>query len=298
MTQAGPFQHISAGGMSLLVHGVFVAFLLLGVTWRSQPQLPVHAELWVDLPASPVMPEPLPELPPEPLPVIPPTEPVKPAAAEPEPAKPVLAKPDIALERAEKKQREKEAREREALLLQEAARQAELLRQAEADAAARVEKQEKLAQAEKDRLALLRAEQMRRESERKLLEREAARQAQEELVAEEAELRGAQQRLRDKSSRHARLVNEFQDRIRGKILSHVRLPPTLVGNPEVAFRVRLLPNGEVIDVTPLRGSGQPAYDREMERAILKASPLPLPNEREVAATFREDLILKFRARDD
>lgn len=255
MTQAGPFQHISAGGMSLLVHGVFVAFLLLGVTWRSQPQLPVQAELWVDLPASPVMPEPLPELPPEPLPIIPPTEP------------------------------------------QEAARQAELLRQAEV--AARIEKQEKLAQAEKDRLALLRAEQMRRESERKLLEREAARQAQEELVAEEAELRGAQQRLRDKSSRQARLIGEYQDRIRNKILSYVRAPPpNLSGNPEVVFRVALLPNGEVLRVTLVRGSGLTAYDQDMERAIFKASPLPLPGEREVAAAFREDLILKFRPRDD
>lgn len=278
--------------MSLLVHGAFVAFLLLGVTWRSQPQLPVQAELWVDLPASPVMPEPLPELPPEPLPVMPPTEPVKPAAVEPAPAKPELAKPDIALERAEKKQREKEAREREALLLQEAARQAE--------EAARIEKQEKLALAEKERLAVLRAEQMRRETERKLLEREAARQAQEELAAEEAELRGAQQRLQrqDKSSRQARLIGEYQDRIRVKIGNYVNLPHNLVGNPEVAFRVKLLPNGEVFNVTLLRGSGQPAYDREMERAILKASPLPLPNEREVAAVFREDLILKFRPRDE
>ncbi|MCU0934314.1 MAG: hypothetical protein MUE86_07760 [Thiobacillaceae bacterium] len=32
----------------------------------------------------------------------------------------------------------------------------------------------------------------------------------------------------------------------------------------------------------------------MERAILKASPLPLPPEREAAQVFREGLILKFR----
>lgn len=289
MTRAGPFQHVSAGGMSLLVHGVFVAFLLLGVTWRSQPQLPVEAELWSDLPVTSALPEPLPVPPPEPLPVVPsPPQPVK-----PEPVKPEVVKPDIALERAEKKRLEKAAREQEALQRQEA------------EAAARDEKarlqqveNERLAQLEKERQAQLRREQARREAERKQMEQELARQAQEELAAEEAQLRGAQRQQQDRANRHARLVGEFQDRIRNKILGYVNLPHNLAGNPEVVFRVALFPNGDVRDVTLLRGSGQPAYDREMENAIRKASPLPLPNEREVAAVFREDLILKFRPRDE
>jgi colicin import membrane protein len=44
----------------------------------------------------------------------------------------------------------------------------------------------------------------------------------------------------------------------------------------------------------VKSSGQPAYDSEVERAILKASPLPLPGEKEAAAVFREGLTLKFR----
>lgn len=300
MTRAGPFQHVSAGGMSLLVHGVFVAFLLLGVTWRSQPQLPIEAELWSDLPESTVLPEPLPVSPPEPLPVLPPPqqpvtpEPVKPEPVKPEAAKPEAAKPDIALERAEKKRLEKAAREQEVLQRQEA------------EAAAREEKarlqqveNERLAQLEKERQEQLRREQARRETERKQMEQELARQAQEELVAEEAQLRVAQRQQQEKASRHARLVGEFQDRIRNKILGHVRLlPRNLSGNPQVVFRVALLPNGEVLRVTLVRGSGLTAYDQDMERAIFKASPLPLPNEREVAAAFREDLILKFRPHDE
>lgn len=276
--------------MSLLVHGVFVAFLLLGVTWRSQPQLPVVAELWGDLPESTVLPEPLPAMPPEPLPVLPP--PRQPVTSEP--VKPEVAKPDIALERAEKKRLEKAVREQEALQRQEA------------EAAAREEKtrlqqveNERLAQLEKERQEQLRREQARREMERKQMEQEFARQAQEELAAEEAQLRGAQRQQQERASRHARLVGEFQDRIRNKILGHVRLlPRNLTGNPEVVFRVALLPNGEVLRVTLVRGSGLTAYDQDMERAIFKASPLPLPNEREVAAAFREDLILKFRPRDE
>jgi len=286
MTPAGSFQHLSAGSMSLLVHGLFIAFLLFGVSWRSLPHLPVEAELWGALPEPPA---PLPLLPPEPLPAaIPPPEVAKPEVAKPEPAK-----PDIALERAEKKRREQEAREQEALQRKEAARQAELQRQAEEQA--RIEK-EKAAQAEQ--LRQEQRAQARRETERKLVEQELARQAQEELDAEENQLRGALQKQQARVSRQARLVGEFQDRIRNKILGYVRLPQNLTGNPEVIFNVTLLPNGEVVRVALLRSSGQPAYDYEMERAILKASPLPLPNERDAAAVFRDGLILKFRPREN
>jgi len=257
--------------MSLLVHGMFVAFLLFGVSWRSLPHLPVEAELWSALPEPPAPPpEPLPEPFPSPVP--------------PEIAKPEVAKPDIALERAEKKRREKEARE------QEAREQEALQRQAEEKVRIEKEKAERAAQADK----LKQEQRARRETERKLVEQELARQAQEELDAEENQLRGALQKQQARVSRQARLVGEFQDRIRSKIVGYARLPHNLTGNPEVVFNVALLPNGEVVRVVLLRGSGQPGYDQEMERAILKASPLPLPNERDVAAVFRDGLILKFR----
>jgi colicin import membrane protein len=74
----------------------------------------------------------------------------------------------------------------------------------------------------------------------------------------------------------------------------VRLPQKLVGNPEAVFQVTLLPNGEVLRVTLVKTSGQPVYDAEVERAILKASPLPLPGDKGAAAPFRDGLILKFR----
>ncbi len=288
MTRSGPFQHFSAGGMSLLVHGLFVGFLLLGVSWRSLPHLPVEAELWSALPDPPAML--VTESPPEPLPAPQPPEVPRLEAAKPEVVKTEVAKPDIALERAEKKRREKEARVQEALQRKEATRQAESRRQAEEAARIEAERVERA-----DRLL---RENLRRDQARREMERELARQAQDELLAEEAQLRRTQQQSQARNNRQAHLVSEFQDRIRAKILGYLRLPHNLNGNPEVVFRVTLLPNGEVVRATLARGSGQPAYDMEMERAILKASPLPLPNDRDVAAVFREDLILKFRPRED
>jgi colicin import membrane protein len=286
MIRPAPYQHFSAGGMSLLVHGLFIAFLLFGVSWRSLPQVPVEAELWSSLPeplAPLPLPEPVIEAPPQ-VEMPPPVE--KPVVEKPVVEKPAVEKADIALEQAEKKRQEAES-----LRLKEEAR--------------KLAEQERLAkeagaQAEKLRQEQLRQEQLRRERERerKLMEQELARQAQEELDAEAVQLRGSLRAPPVDSGRQARLVGESQERIRSKILGYLRLPPNLSGNPEVVFKVALLPNGEVVSAQLLRSSGQPAYDREMERAILKASPLPLPGDREAAASFRDGLILKFRPRED
>lgn len=294
MTQAGSFQHVSAGGMSLLVHSLFIGFLLLGVSWRSLPHLPVEAELWSELPDPPatLMSETLPELPPEPLPPLP-----QPEVSKSETPKQEVAKPDIALERAEKKLREKDARELAALQRLEAARQMELQRQTDENMRLEKEKirieKEKTAQMERIRL-----EQSQRELVRREMEQELSRQAREELDAEEAQLRATQLRQQSKDRRQAQLVNEFRGRIQRKIQGYVRDLGIVSGNPEVVFKVTLLPNGEVVRAILERSSGQPAYDQEMERAILKASPLPLPDDRDAARVFRDGLILKFRPHAD
>lgn len=270
--------------MSLLVHGLFLTFILFGISWRNLPQLPVEAELWNALPEPPpVIPLEAPALP-EPV-----ATPVTPKLEAPEPK--IIAKPDIALEKADKKRREQEARMQEALRLQERAEQehrAELQRQAM-----------ETARIEKEKAEQLRLEQLRREQARREMEQELAREARDALDAEETQLRSTiQKQQQARASRHAQLIGEYQDRIRGKIRGYLRLPQTLRGNPEVAFQVTLLPNGEVVRVVLVKGSGQAAYDQEMERAIVKASPLPLPRDRDAAAVFRDGLILKFRPREE
>jgi len=60
MTGNGRFQHLSSGGLSLLVHGLFFAALVWSVSWKNPPALPVQADLWSALPEPPPPP---PELP-------------------------------------------------------------------------------------------------------------------------------------------------------------------------------------------------------------------------------------------
>jgi colicin import membrane protein len=47
------------------------------------------------------------------------------------------------------------------------------------------------------------------------------------------------------------------------------------------IRVKLLPGGDVIDATVVEGSGDAAFDRSAEAAVRRASPLPLPADREL-----------------
>ncbi len=42
------------------------------------------------------------------------------------------------------------------------------------------------------------------------------------------------------------------------------------------MRVNLIPGGDVIDVRIVRSCGDPVFDSSVERAVYRASPLPVP----------------------
>lgn len=269
MITAPSYQHLSSGGLALVVHGLFLLALVVSVSWKNLPHLPVQADLWAALP------EPLP-LQPEPLP-----EPAPPPAQTP--SQPSEA--DIALRKAEQ---EKQRQAEEELRKQQEARKLEARRQAE-------EKSRKERE-EFERAELAEQERVKREFTRMQVEREMALQMQAELEREAAQVKAMQEQAA-RTERRERLIDDFKRRIQSKIQAYVRLPQRLNGNPEAVFQVTLFANGEVRNVTLVKSSGQPAYDVEVERAILKASPLPLPNEKEAAAVFRGGLELKFRPFD-
>lgn len=282
-------QYFLAGAMAMLVHGLFLIGLVFSVSWRSLPELPVYADLWAELP-----PLPEPHAPPPPLPV----EPVAPP--EPLPAPPAVEpKADIELEaRKEEERRRLEAEKREQVrieeqqrLEQEAARQQRERQEAEARRQeAERQRQEEMARRQEE------ARRLAQERARRELDEEMARQLQEDLAGE-ARLLQRWARSQAEAAARLKMIEDYRAHIRNKIHGYLRLPPNLSGNPEVVYQVRLLPDGEVLRLTLVKSSGQPAYDRQVELAILRASPLPLPPDRELARTFREELILKFRPYD-
>jgi colicin import membrane protein len=239
--------------LALGVHLAFFAFLMFAVSWRTEPPQGMVAELWTSLPETPQ------PAPPPPAPEAKP-EPPKPAPppreprAEPRPE----PKPDIALR--EKQEQEKKKRAEEERKKQEAEQR-------------RLE-QQKAAEAER-------------------LRREQAKQ-REELARLAREQEALNQQLQAQAAAgQARLVDDYRGRIVAKIKRFIVMPPDVPGNPEAQFDVVLLPSGEVLSAKLRKSSGHPAYDQAVERAILKAQPLPLPPEPALFANFR-NLELRFR----
>jgi colicin import membrane protein len=125
-------------------------------------------------------------------------------------------------------------------------------------------------------------ERRRAEDERRRVD-EARRKADAERTAREAA-----------ASARNKALGDYVNRIRAKVRQNWILPQDLQGNPECVFDVVQLPTGEVLSVKLSKSSGNPAYDAAVERAILKSSPLPLPEPRSL---FERQLKLTFRPRD-
>jgi colicin import membrane protein len=135
-------------------------------------------------------------------------------------------------------------------------------------------------------------EAKKRDEEAQAQKAQAAQAAEAQRVAnEQAE---AQRRIAEQAANaQAKLIAEYKERIRTRIQKFIQLPPNIQGNPEAEFDVVLLPDGNPLGVKLKRSSGNVAYDNAVERAILKAQPLPLPPDQALFRYFRE-LNLAFR----
>lgn len=88
-------------------------------------------------------------------------------------------------------------------------------------------------------------------------------------------------------------VDRYITMIRNKVYQHVNQQLCGSGNPELEFAMSLAVTGDIVgSPRKLKGSGIAACDESVERAILQAQPLPVPNEPELFARFR-DLKMKF-----
>ena len=294
-----------SGVLSIVVHLAFLGMLLFTVTWQRKLPEPVSVDLWQDLPSTPgpkALPPPKEEVrpppppreevkpPPPPPPKVEP-KPAPPPKPEPKPAEP--PKPDIALkEKLEKEKREKERHEQEKIE-RERREKEKIEKQKRIEELRELEEQKKLEKQQK-------LEQAKRAEEQKKLEKQAKLEEQrkfEEIRARETRELAAAQARREQaaaaSAAQGKSDAEAIARIRSRIRNFIVLPQELHGNPEAEFDVVVLPGGDVLSVKLVKSSGVAAYDSAVERAILKAQPLPVPSEPASFARFR-NLHLKFR----
>ncbi len=106
------------------------------------------------------------------------------------------------------------------------------------------------------------------QEDRSLAERADARRASNQRVAEEASAAAAAE---------AKAVADYKARILEALRQRWSRPPSARNGMSVTLQVNVIPGGEVVG-TPavLKSSGDAAFDRSAQNAVLLASPLPVP----------------------
>lgn len=119
------------------------------------------------------------------------------------------------------------------------------------------------------------------------LRQQQLKEAQEAQRLAENQERLARETQASRFAEQSRLVEEYKRRIQEKIKRLIVKPPKLDGDPTVEFTVVLLPGGDVLSVKLKKSSTLAIWDVAVERAILKAQPLPLPTDPALFKEFRE-----------
>ena len=94
-----------------------------------------------------------------------------------------------------------------------------------------------------------------------------------------------QAQLAEEQAQHA--LSQYIPHIQAKIQRNWLRPPGSSAGLSCLILVKLIPGGEVVDARVMRSSGDPLFDRSVETAVLKASPLPLPQDTALFKHFRE-----------
>lgn len=274
-----------SGLLALMVHIVLLGALLFSFNWKAAHTIVMvsEVELWDALPKSskPVKPKiKIPQKLKAPEPVVKPEE-VKPEEIPPQQTKPEEAKPeiDIALENKKKVEEERkkqaELEKKKQAELKEKKKQAELKeKQKEAD------RQKQLAALQQDMLGDL--------DPKKSIEDAALKKLQSDMLNEN---------VKPSAPVNQGLVDEYIGKITRKIRGNVN-KGFCSGNPQLIFKVNLLPNGEFVSEPRLiKSSGNIACDDAVERAIIASEPFPLPADPDALTKFR-NLNLTFRPNSD
>ena len=134
---------------------------------------------------------------------------------------------------------------------------AEAAKQAKAEAAAQAKAEAAKAKTEADALA----------------KAEAAKQAKAEADAAEA--------TKNKLAAQASESNQAKLAIQKKVEHSWIRPATVNEGLKCTIKVKLMSDGTVISAEVISSSGDEIFDRSAENAVQKASPLPVPNDKEL-----------------
>lgn len=198
---------------------------------------------------------------------------------------------------ARKKQAEEEKKHLKELAaekMREAKRVEELKKQKEELVKQQELETKKLAELSKKK-ALEKASADKLRTEKELAEKEKAEKARVAKAKADLERKlqaeaSAKQEAAANAERQAKIAGEV-DKYKALIVNAIGrnwiLPESADSSLSSQFRIRLAPDGAVLEVALTRSSGDPLLDRSAQTAIYKASPLPVPTDSETFNLFRD-----------
>ncbi|MFW5443430.1 MAG: cell envelope integrity protein TolA [Methylococcaceae bacterium] len=201
------------------------------------------------------------------------------------------------LEKVHKAQALKETQKLDAIK-KEKALEAARLSKIKQQKAAETKRLDDMRKAEKKRLEDLRiAKEKKRESERQAEQKrkaalvakqktEAAQKAaqlKKQAEAKAAQLKAQAAAAKAKKRRDRKATISSTAAIQRKVNQRWIKPLSSGKGLSCTIRVKLLPSGDVMEAAVVRGSGDTIFDRSAENAVRKASPLPVPKDRDLFA---------------
>ena len=186
-------------------------------------------------------------------------------------------------QKAEQEKKRKAEVERKQKAEQDKQRKAEAERKQKAEKdkqrKAEVERKQKAEQEKKRKAEAQRKQKAEQEKQRKAEAAARQREAEQALQAQLAE--------EESLARATSALSEYIPYIQEKVENSWRRPAGSPRGLRCVIRVKLIPGGEVVDAKVVKSSGDALFDRSVESAVLKASPLPLPADPALFKHFRE-----------
>ena len=178
----------------------------------------------------------------------------------------------VALEKKKQQKQEKQRLAEQKKQALEKKRKAEVERVAEEKRKVEVAKKE-AARVEAEKQEKIAAEKKQRENEEKLKIATAKQ-------AEENRIRSENAKIAKQAAVSAVAL------IKRKVTQNWNQPSAVPDKLSCKIKVSLIPSGDVMSVSVVKSSGDPLFDDSVERAVYKASPLPVPKDPNVFKQFR------------
>lgn len=160
----------------------------------------------------------------------------------------------------------------------ERARQAEVKKQQDAERRQQKETERKKQAAETERAEKKKSAALEKKQAEDKRRKEAESALQEQVADEEK---------RRADARAQGEVERYKALIRQKVSRSWNRPANAAKGLQCTVRVRLVAGGEVLAASVVRSSGDPVFDRSVENAVHKATPLPVPQDPKLFDYFRE-----------